>query len=77
MNLFETFHCNQEDSMTVDEAYRKGQGDMRRRIIEQWSGWITNTLGGHHRLKRGDRRGYSNVGVEIRARCKVQPLQPQ
>lgn len=60
--------------MTADEAYRKGQHDMRNRIIKQWSGWITNTLGGHHRLKRMDRRGYGNVGVEIRARCKVVPL---
>jgi hypothetical protein len=61
--------------MTVDEAYRKGQYDMRARIIKQWCGWVTDTLGGHHRAKRGSRKGYSNVGVEIRARCKVRPLE--
>jgi len=60
--------------MTVEEAYRKGQYDMRQRIIKHWAGWITNTLGGQHRLLRGDRKGYSNVAVEIRARCKVQEL---
>lgn len=60
--------------MTVEEAYAKGQYDMRQRIIKQWAGWITNTLGGHHRAQRGGRKGYSNVAVEIRAKCKVQPL---
>jgi len=61
--------------MTVEEAYKQGQYDMRQRIIKQWDGWITNTLGGHHRLMRGDRKGYSNVAVEIRTRCKVRPLE--
>lgn len=60
--------------MTIEEAYRKGQYDMRQRIIKQWAGWITNTLGGHHRALRSGRKGYSNVAVEIRAKCKVQPL---
>ena len=60
--------------MTVEEAYKKGQYDMRRRIIKQWSGWITNTLGGHWRADRPRKKGYSNVAVEIRARCKVLPL---
>lgn len=63
--------------MTVEEAYRKGQEDMRRRIIKQWSGWSTNTIGGHHRANRPSRKGYSDVAVEIRARCKVLPLQAQ
>jgi hypothetical protein len=62
------------DDMTVEEAYRKGQYDMRQRIIKQWAGWITNTIGGHHRALRGGRKGYSNVAVEIRARCRVLPL---
>lgn len=60
--------------MTVAEAYRRGQFDMRRRIIAQWSGWSTATIGGHYRLNRIGRRGYSNVAVEIRARCKVVDL---
>jgi hypothetical protein len=60
--------------MTLDEAYRKGQADMRSRIIAQWSGWITDTIGGHHRANRPGRRGYSNVAVEIRSRCRVRPL---
>lgn len=60
--------------MTAEEAYRKGQEDMRRRIIRQWAGWITNNIGGHHRATRLGRKGYSNVAVEIRARCKVLPL---
>jgi len=60
--------------VTIEEAYRKGQYDMRQRIIKQWAGWITNTLGGHHRALRSGRKGYSNVAVEIRAKCKVQPL---
>ncbi len=60
--------------MTLDEAYRKGQADMRARIIRQWSGWITNTIGGYHKADRPGRKGYANVAVEIRAKCKVQPL---
>ena len=61
--------------MTLDEAYRKGQYDMRQRIIKQWRGWITHTLSGHHTAWGGGvHKGYSNVGVEIRARCKVVPL---
>lgn len=60
--------------MTIEEAYAKGQHDMRKRIIKQWAGWITKTLSGHHRARRGGRKGYSNVAVEIRARCKVLPL---
>lgn len=60
--------------MTVEEAYAKGQHDMRQRIIKQWAGWITETLGGHHRAQRPGRKGYSNVAVEIRAKCKVRPL---
>lgn len=60
--------------MTPDEAYRKGQYDMRQRIIKQWAGWITETIGGHHRARRPGRKGYSNVAVEIRARCTVLPL---
>jgi hypothetical protein len=60
--------------MTVDEAYAKGQYDMRQRIIKQWAGWITNTIGGQHRAQRPDRKGYSNVAVEIRRGCKVLPL---
>jgi hypothetical protein len=63
--------------MTVEEAYRKGQYDMRKRIIKQWSWWFTDTIGGHSRLKRTDRKGYPNVAVEIRARCKVVDLGPQ
>jgi hypothetical protein len=60
--------------MTIEEAYRQGQYDMRQRIIKQWAGWITHTLSGHHRALRGGRKGYSNVAVEIRAKCKVIPL---
>lgn len=60
--------------MTVEEAYRRGQYDMRQRIIKQWSGWITDTIGGHYRARRGGRKGYSNVAVEIRRVCKVLPL---
>lgn len=65
---------DETSKMTVEEAYRKGQEDMRRRIIKQWGGWITDTIGGHARLHRVGRKGYSNVGVEIRARCKVEDL---
>lgn len=61
--------------MTPEDAYAKGQYDMRQRIIKQWSGWITDTIGGHYRARRGGRKGYSNVAVEIRARCKVVPLE--
>lgn len=60
--------------MTVEEAYAKGQYDMRQRIIKQWAGWITESVGGHHRLKRPGRKGYSNVAVEIRRGCVVLPL---
>ena len=61
--------------MTPQEAYAKGQRDMRNRIIRQWSGWITNTIGGHWRANRSGKKSYSNVAVMIRAQCKVQPLQ--
>ena len=60
--------------MTAEEAYLKGQYDMRKRIIKQWEGWITNSIGGFHRANRKDRKGYSNVAVEIRAKCKVKLL---
>ncbi len=60
--------------MTAEEAYRRGQYDMRQRIIKQWVGWITNTISGHHRSNRPGRAGYANVAVEIRARCKVVDL---
>lgn len=60
--------------MTTEEAYEKGQRDMRDRIIKQWAGWITHTIGGYHRLDRPGRKGYPNVAVEIRARCKTIPL---
>lgn len=61
--------------MTLEEAYIKGQYDMRQRIIKQWSGWITESIGGYHRAMRGGRKGYNNVAVEIRARCKVKKLE--
>lgn len=60
--------------MTLDEAYQRGQRDMRDRIIRQWRGWITNTIGGHWRADRPGKKSYSNVSVEIRARCKVKSL---
>lgn len=61
--------------MTIEEAYAKGQYDMRQRIIKQWSGWITDTIGGHWRSNRPSRKSYSNVAVMIRAQCKVMPLE--
>jgi hypothetical protein len=61
--------------MTIEEAYRKGQFDMRQRIIKQWTGWMTDTISGHHRINRIGRKGYANVAVEIRARCKVIDLE--
>ncbi len=60
--------------MTVEEAYRRGQYDMRQMIIKQWAGWITNTIGGHYRMNRPGHKPYYNVAVEIRARCKVRDL---
>jgi hypothetical protein len=60
--------------MTPDEAYRKGQEDMRRRIMKMWNGWRTDGIGGIHRANRLGRKGYADVPVHIRARCKVQPL---
>ena len=57
--------------MTVEEAYRKGQYDMRQRIIRQWGGWFTNTVGGHARLHR---TGRPNVGLLIRWQCRVREL---
>jgi hypothetical protein len=61
--------------MTAEEAYRRGQRDMRDRIIKQWSGWITNTLGGHWRADRPGRKSYGNVAVLIRRQCKVKDLE--
>ena len=60
--------------MTPEQAYERGQRDMRDRIIRQWSGWITDTLGGWHRANRPNRKQYSNVAVMIRAQCKVKQL---
>ena len=63
------------EGMTPEEAYRKGQYDMRARIIQQWSGWITNTIGGHWRINRPGRKPVTNVGLMIRAQCKVRALE--
>lgn len=60
--------------MTLDEAYRRGQRDMRDRIVRQWAGWITHTVGGHWRATRPGRKPISNVALIIRAQCKVIPL---
>lgn len=60
--------------MNAKDAYRKGQYDMRQKIIKQWSGYITNSIGGFYRLNRVGRKGYSNVAVEIRAKCKIDDL---
>jgi len=63
--------------MTLDEAYQRGQRDMRDRIIKQWRGWITHSIGGMHRAERLGRKGYSNVSIEIRARNKIRALEPK
>jgi hypothetical protein len=61
--------------MTPEEAYRKGQEDMRRRIIKQWGGWMTDTLGGHWRMQRPGRKPVADVALLIRAQCKVRALE--
>jgi hypothetical protein len=63
--------------MTEDEAYQRGQRDMRDRIIKQWGGWITYTIGGIHRATRPGRKPVANVGLLIRAHCKVRALEPK
>ena len=60
--------------MTPEEAYERGQRDMRNRIERQWRYWITNTLTGHHRSMRPKRKGYSNVSIMIRQENKIQRL---
>jgi hypothetical protein len=61
--------------MTAEEAYERGQRDMRDRIIKQWSGWITNTIGGQWRAgNRPGRKPVSNVALLIRKECRVRPL---
>lgn len=61
--------------MTPDEAYRKGQADMRRRIMKYWSHWMTNGIGGRMRAYgRPGRKGYGDVAVLTRKNCKVLPL---
>ena len=47
--------------MTENEAYRKGQEDMRRRISEEWSGWYASLLTACSKNYRPD------VSVKIRA----------
>ena len=63
--------------MTAEEAYKRGQRDMRDRIIKQWAGWITDTIGGHWRANRPGRKPVSNVALMIRKECKVRPLAAQ
>ena len=63
--------------MTVEEAYKRGQRDMRDRIIKQWAGWITDTIGGQWRAQRTGRKPVSNVAVLIRKGCPVRPLVSQ
>ena len=63
--------------MTLDEAYQRGQRDMRDRIIRQWGGWITNTIGGQWRANRPGRKPVANVAVLIRHGCRVRALEPK
>jgi hypothetical protein len=61
--------------MTPEEAYERGQRDMRDRIIKQWRFWSAGEIGAHYRLDKPGRRAPGDVGVLIRARNKVVPLQ--
>ena len=60
-----------EKDMDLNAAYRLGQEHMRRRIERRWAGWITNTIGGHHRMHT---RGVANVALLIRKEMKVRDL---
>jgi len=65
--------------MTAEEAYQKGQYDMRKRIEKAWHGWFTDTLAGQARMNRkGKRVKYyaGNVPARIRKDCKVRQLAP-
>lgn len=68
--------------MTPNEAYRKGQEDMRRRICEQWRDWRTAGVSGEVRAHRSNKRdvygyGYADVSVRIRVNNKVRDLSGQ
>lgn len=61
--------------MTPNEAYRKGQEDMRRRICQQWRNWCTAPIAPY--IKRRGRPRYErfgNVPLLIRKRIKVKDL---
>lgn len=60
--------------MTAEEAYLKGQRDMRHRIERQWRHWRTGGLGGLAKAGFQHGRHYGNVSVLIRRENPVQPL---
>lgn len=61
--------------MTIEEAYRKGQYDMRKQIMKFWAYWSTEGLGGRWRAYgRPGRKGYADVAVLTRKNCKVRSL---
>lgn len=61
--------------MTVDEAYRKGQEDMRRRIEDYWRNWSTFTPSGYDRATRPGRKSRPNFSATIRKVFKLRALQ--
>jgi hypothetical protein len=56
--------------MTEDEAYQKGQADMRRKIERLWAGWYIDGLSMHCTKYRHR----AAVPVKIRAHCKIEPM---
>jgi len=59
--------------MTAEEAYERGQRDMRDRIIKQWEGWVQGELAAWQ-LTRPGIRPRGDIGVAIRKRNPVLPL---
>lgn len=59
--------------MTAEEAYERGQRDMRDRIIKQWNHWVAGEIATCQYMRPGV-RPKGDVGVSIRKRNPVLPL---
>ena len=60
--------------MNANEAYRKGQEDMRRRCEKLWENYVVGEMATHIKPPLQNR---SRVGVWIRHRLKVKDLAVQ
>ena len=58
--------------MTNNEAYRKGQEDMRRRCEKLWRSWVMDGIAAYAKPIKYSKR--ARVDVRIRRELKVQDM---